>query len=101
MKEYIITADDVKAIEEEFGINLSFEKDDELIRCKDCKHRPRKDERGRVSPPIVQAGAYSWGEPIYNDDETCPYICEDCTYNRMPSDEQYCDKAELKEEKSK
>ncbi len=37
MKEYIISADDVKTIEEEFGIKLSFEKDDELIRCEDCK----------------------------------------------------------------
>ena len=37
MKEYIISADDVKTIEEEFGIILSFEKDDELTRCKDCK----------------------------------------------------------------
>lgn len=37
MKEYIISADDVKALEEEFGIILSFEKDDELTRCKDCK----------------------------------------------------------------
>ena len=37
MKEYIISSDDVKAIEEEFNINLSFDKDDELIRCKDCK----------------------------------------------------------------
>jgi len=36
MKKYIITSDDVKAIEEEFNINLSFDKDDELIRCKDC-----------------------------------------------------------------
>jgi len=38
MKEYIISADDVQVLEEEFNINLSFDKDDELIRCKDCKY---------------------------------------------------------------
>ena len=28
----------VKALEEEFNINLSFDKNDELIRCKECKY---------------------------------------------------------------
>lgn len=45
MKEYIISADDVKSLEEEFSINLSFDKGDELIRCKDCKHRDPEDKK--------------------------------------------------------
>ena len=50
MKEYIISAEDIKALEEEFNINLSFEKDDELIRCEDC-------EKAYVF--------YADGQPIY------------------------------------
>ena len=38
MKEYIISAEDVKALEEEFNIIISFDKDDELIRCEHCKY---------------------------------------------------------------
>ena len=72
-----------------------------LIRCKDCKHRPRNDENGRIRPPRVQVGFYDFGdglEPEYDDDLTCPYVCDDCWYSRMPSDKQYCDRAEPKEE---
>lgn len=69
----------------------------ELIRCKDCKHRPHKNKDGYVMPPRVQVGVYAWGEPKYDDDESCPYVCEDRWYSRIPGDEQYCDRAERKE----
>ncbi len=69
----------------------------ELIRCKDCKHRPHKNKDGYIMPPRVQVGVYAWGEPEYDDDESCPYVCEDRWYSRIPNDEQYCDRAEPKE----
>ena len=67
-----------------------------VIRCKDCKHRPQKNKDGYVMPPRVQVGVYAWGEPEYDDDESCPYVCEDRWYSRVPNDEQYCDRAERK-----
>ena len=95
-KEYIC-----KEVSTENGGYLEIET--ELIRCKDCKHRPRKDEAGRIRPPRVIVGFYDyWGnglEPEYDDDMTCPYICDDSWYTRIPSDEQYCDRAEREEEK--
>jgi hypothetical protein len=72
----------------------------ELIRCKDCKHRPHKNKDGYIMPPRVQVGVYAWGEPEYDDDETCPYVCEDRWYNSVPDDEQYCDRAEPKEKET-
>ena len=91
MKEYICIE---SPNEVEGGILL---KEQELIRCKYCKHRPRKDEIGCIRPPRIQVGVYSWGEPEYDDDLTCPYVCEDRWYSRIPNDEQYCDRAERKE----
>ena len=49
----------------------------EIIRCKDCKHRPfdGEDTQGfRVEFP----------------DEKCPCQCDDCWYNWRPSDEWFC-----------
>lgn len=68
-----------------------------VIRCKDCKHRPHKTKDGYTRSPRVQVGVYSWGEPEYDDDMTCPYVCEDTWYSCVPDDEQYCDRAEPKE----
>jgi hypothetical protein len=72
----------------------------ELIRCRECKHRPHKNKDGYIMPPRVQVGVYAWGEPEYDDDETCPYVCEDRWYNSVPDDEQYCDRAEPKEKET-
>ncbi len=90
MKEYIVTIPDAY-------YNGFIRQNPELIRCKDCKHRPRKDENGRIRPPRVQVSVYDDGEPEYDDDETCPYVCDDSWYSRLPNDEQYCDRAERKE----
>lgn len=56
-----------------------------LVRCKDCKHRPYKDEDGEVWAP-------SW------DDETCPCICEDSYYNWMPEDDFFCKRGERRDD---
>lgn len=53
----------------------------EVVRCKDCRHRPFIDEDGCVWAP-------SW------DDETCPCLCEDCYYNWMPDEDFFCGKGE-------
>ena len=57
--------------------------------CKNCKHRPMIYPSGDVygPPKIINPGtvyAYQWY------DETCPYLCDDSFYNRMPLDKDFC-----------
>ena len=71
----------------------------EVIKCKDCKHRPVYDEQKREMPPRLNIEYDEDGEPwIWDDDMTCPYLCGDSYYNQMPDDEQFCDRGERKEE---
>ena len=56
-----------------------------VVRCKDCKHRP-----------IVEGDYISEPGEIYSD-YTCPYLCDDCWYNRMPEDSWYCNHGERKD----
>ena len=56
-----------------------------VVRCKDCKHRPIAED-DYISEP---------GE-IYSD-YTCPYLCDDCWYNRMPEDSWFCNHGERKD----
>ena len=93
MKEYIVKADFIAEGDELVSPYIV----SELIRCKDCKHRPHADKYSHIMPPIVQVGVYE-GEPEYDDDMTCPYVCDDGWYSRVPADEQYCDRAERREE---
>lgn len=61
----------------------------EIIRCKDCKHRPtatRADER------------ITDGYSVEFPDGTCPCQCEDGWYNHYPDDDFYCGYAERWEE---
>lgn len=57
----------------------------EVVRCKDCVHRP-----------IVQDASMRYGFGITGPEEngdtdfTCPYLCSDPYYNRMPKDDWYC-----------
>lgn len=57
----------------------------EVVRCKECRHRPYKDEDGEVWP-------VSW------HDEICPCICEDSYYNWMPEDDFFCKRGERRED---
>lgn len=50
----------------------------EIIRCKDCKHRPTGENRDDLEFP----------------DEICPCQCEDFWYNWKPKDEWYCGNGE-------
>ena len=58
----------------------------DLILCKDCKHRPIKVDKYVIGPR-------------YDDgfrDETCPFLCDDVYYSRMPLDDFYCAYGEKK-----
>ena len=99
MKEYIVHVPKHLETNQEEIVSFFGEQIIELIRCKDCKHRPHKTKDGYTRSPRVQVGVYAWGEPEYDDDLTCPYVCEDTWYSCVPDDEQYCDRAEPKEEK--
>lgn len=58
-----------------------------VIRCKDCKHRPHKDERGHIVP-------------VEEDEECSPCPCVDdgdWYYNYIPKDDWYCANGELKD----
>ena len=57
----------------------------EIIRCKDCKHRPVDGEDTQ-------------GFGVEFPDEMCPCHCEDGWYNWRPDDEWYCANAERKDE---
>lgn len=60
----------------------------EIIRCKDCKHRPIKHGEF-VDAPKGHDGF---------DDEICPCLCEDCYYNWMPEDDFFCKRGERRED---
>lgn len=59
----------------------------ELIRCKECKHRPKlSDENGE-----------RYGFNVEEVSERCPCVCEDGWYSWMPPDDFYCGYGERKE----
>ena len=58
----------------------------ELIRCKDCKHKPTIN------------GTYKNGFDLDFPTSRCPCQCDDGYYNWMPNDEWYCANGERKEE---
>ena len=53
----------------------------ELVRCKNCKHRPTGTNRDDLEFP----------------DEKCPCQCEDFWYSWKPSDNWYCGNGERKD----
>lgn len=57
----------------------------EVVRCRDCKHRPVVTDESHpygFGLACPKEGAYQ--------DVTCPYLCDDGYYNRMPADGWYC-----------
>jgi len=61
----------------------------ELVRCKDCKHRP--------TPTRADEGI-TYGFSVEFPDEKCPCQCEDGWYNWYPKNDFYCGAGERKEE---
>lgn len=57
----------------------------EIVRCKDCKHRPFDGEDTR-------------GFGVEFPDEKCPCQCDDGWYNWRPNNEWFCANAERRED---
>ena len=89
MKEWICREMSTSTSCDKNGI-LMIEK--ELIRCKDCKHRPKIDQEDAKNDTV---DGFSFEFP---DDFKCPCRCEDPYYNWMPKDDWYCGNGERKEE---
>lgn len=58
-----------------------------VVRCKDCKHRPKRLEEGEDK-------GFNLDFPDYE----CPCQCEDGWYNWMPDDNWFCGNGERKKE---
>lgn len=58
---------------------------DELVRCKNCKHRPKKND---------DEDCDGWGFGLDFPDSRCPCQCDDGWYNWMPPDDWYCGNGE-------
>lgn len=61
----------------------------EIIRCKDCKHRPKAT---RADKKVFS------GFSVEFPDEKCPCQCGDVWYNWYPEDDFYCGYAEGRED---
>ena len=59
----------------------------ELVRCKECKHRPIKED------PNGENHGFNLIEPN-GGDERCPCLVSDGWYSWMPNDNFYCGFAE-------
>lgn len=64
--------------------------------CQKCVHRPIDNGIDKVpSAPVIDVMDIGDDEPIPVDwDNTCPYLCGDSCYNRMPEDDDFCSKFE-------
>ena len=59
----------------------------QVVRCKDCKHRPKLYDNNRVR----------YGETS----ELCPCVCDDSWYSWMPDDDWFCAYGERRESEEK
>lgn len=66
---------------------METERKTEIIYCNACKHRPV------VTDPDHP---YGFGVSGPDWDQTCPFLCDDPYYNRMPADDMYCGLGEEK-----
>ena len=62
----------------------------DLVRCKDCKHRP------------IDLGGKNYGQDLVfpDGDYKCPCRCEDPWYSWMPKDDWFCANGERSEDPS-
>lgn len=69
-------------------------------KCINCKHRPINAGPGKhLEAPAIEYADLGGEEPEPIDwDYTCPYVCGDSWYNRMPKDDDFCSKFDKKEE---
>ena len=62
----------------------------QVVRCKDCIHKPIRYAFGKPDAPWIDE---EYGERDY----TCPYLCGDDYYNKMPDDNGFCSLGEKNE----
>lgn len=55
----------------------------ELVRCKECKHRPIKED------PDGEDYGFNLIEPN-DEDDRCPCLVDDGWYSWLPNDDFYC-----------
>lgn len=61
----------------------------EVVRCKDCKHRPR----------VVDVYHASYGDVPVLESDKCPLVnADDYFYSRMPDDDWFCANGERRTE---
>ena len=65
----------------------------EIIRCKDCIHKPKPTED-------YKQGERDSGFKIEFPDYMCPLQCEDPYYNRLPKDDWFCGNAERRQDEA-
>lgn len=76
---------------EKIKINLKKVPSVEIVRCKDCKHRPYSEDGKRTG--------FSVKVPEEDEDKfICPWICDDGWYSYIPEDDFYCANGERKDE---
>lgn len=63
----------------------------EIIRCKDCKHKPYPSDNYNYDNGDC-------GFEIIFPDYRCPCQCDDGYYNRIPDDDWFCGNAERRED---
>ena len=80
MKEYIVNSEE----------ECLFYKHVELVRCKDCKHKP-------VISSVDNFGFRRYDFP----DDRCPGQCDDWWYNWMPNDDWFCANGERADNEQK
>lgn len=68
------------------GNNSFIEHREEIVRCKDCKHRPADPENKGAGPSLVFP------------DEICPCRIDDDWYSWMPDDNWFCAEGERRDE---
>lgn len=80
-----VVAHNVGILEYQTALSLLPSLQPEIIRCKDCKHRPVDGEDTQ-------------GFGVEFPDYICPCQCDDGWYNWRPNDEWYCANAERREQ---
>ena len=94
-KEYIVKVlnykdviDGIRVIENDISVPSNYQEVGELVRCKDCKHRPTIDDEHRRN-----------GSDLKFPTHKCPCECYgDRYYSWMPKDDWFCGNGERKEE---
>ena len=77
--------------EEMFNMAIEALEQPEIIRCKDCKHKPHTSDK-------YDYDNGDCGFEIIFPDYRCPCRCEDEYYNHIPDDDWFCGNAERKDQ---